>query len=88
MKLGALILLLVASAALIAVAILGLTSSSPKTTDVRVQFSPLCTPAAVSQLANYWNAQISQASYANLQNTEANAIAATAQRLDYCKAHS
>jgi hypothetical protein len=49
--------------------------------------NPLCTSAAASQLAAYWNAQISQASYTDLQNVEAEAIVATAHRLDYCKGH-
>jgi hypothetical protein len=57
--------------------------SAAKTT-----INPLCTTAAVNALSNYWNAEISSASYTALQNTEANAVVAMAARLNYCKAHA
>jgi hypothetical protein len=50
--------------------------------------NPLCTTAAASALANYWNQQVANASYSQLQNVYFQAEKATDARLNYCKAHS
>jgi hypothetical protein len=49
--------------------------------------NPLCTPQAAASSNAYWQEQINEASYVDLQATIAEAIAATSERLNYCKAH-
>jgi hypothetical protein len=57
-------------------------------TNITPSTSSLCTVAAANQLANYWNTQIANATYEDLQNVYIEAEKATDARLNYCKAHS
>lgn len=81
MRLTAVLACLIGSGLLVFAVVLTVLHFTTNTTKV----NPDCTPAAVTALNAYWNAQIANASYTGLQGTISEAIAATGARIKECQ---